>query len=107
MEKTIIIDGRSINFKSSASFLLRYKNYFGQDALQDLSKLQKDFLKGDVNVETLYKIIWALAKTADDSIPEIVTWIDSFNTFPLLDIFKELEPLILETFNSTITLKNQ
>ena len=47
MEKILNIDGRDVKFKSTASFLLRYKMQFQRDGLKDLMKLQ-----GAVDFET-------------------------------------------------------
>ena len=45
MEKTIIIEGRQVKFKSTAATMLRYKAQFGRDMLRDFSILQAAFQK--------------------------------------------------------------
>ena len=40
MEKILNIDGKDVKFKSTASFLLRYKMQFQRDGLKDLLRLQ-------------------------------------------------------------------
>jgi hypothetical protein len=106
MEKTIEIDGRQVRFKSTAATPLRYKAQFGKDYFSELlkmNKLGKLNLDGkDDNYEALehldfevfYNLIWALAKTADKSIPEPITWLDEFEEFPIMEILPELQVLI-------------
>jgi len=102
VEKTIIIDGREVRFKSTAAFLLRYKAQFQRDALKDLFKLEKaiNATTGEIenydalDLELFYNLIWVMAKTADPSIPEPETWLDQFSEFPLDDIMREIVDLI-------------
>lgn len=125
MEKTIVIDGKNITFKSTGGTLYRYKNQFGREYIADamiLSEFQQskriekiktadgktaeheiyDYTK--LNLELAYNLIWTLAKTADDSIPDPQSWLDSFDTFPVMDIL----PMVLELFSksSAIDSKN-
>ena len=46
------------------------------------------------NFNTMYNIIWALAKTADDTIPPPQEWLDTFDTFPIFQIFGEVKELL-------------
>jgi hypothetical protein len=106
MEKTIEIDGRQIRFKSTAATPLRYKAQFGRDYFSELlkmNKLGKLNLEGEednyealeiLDFEVFYNIIWSLAKTADKSIPEPITWLDEFEEFPIMEILPELQELI-------------
>ena len=94
MEKTIEIDGRQVSFKASASFLLRYRAYFGEDALIDFDYLNSNENTTFRNVIIMEKIEWAMAKNADPSIPPLEEWIDSFDEFHTVDIFVELSPII-------------
>ena len=113
MEKSIIIDNKTINFKSTAATPLRYKAQFGRDFFSDILKLSA--LEGVVNkksgkievnkvdqldFETFYNIIWCLAKTADKRTPDPITWLDGFNEFPLFEIIPELQDLILSSIQS-------
>ena len=105
MERTIVIDGKQIRFKSTAATPLRYKAQFGKDFFVDILKLSSieglNSKKIDINkidkldFEVFYNIIWVLAKTADKKIPEPMTWLDKFDEFPLFEIIPELQDLIL------------
>lgn len=114
MEKTIVIDGKEIRFKSTGATALRYKSQFGKDLFQDLLRMAglekvmnkdaseinpEDLEKLDFNV--FYNIIWILAKTADDTIPEPIAWLDTFDEFPMMEIIPELHELIFASMKSS------
>lgn len=112
MEKTICIDGKNVRFKSTAGTLIRYRNQFNREFLADLAKLQKagPELTDNLTLAPIENMIWVLAKTADDSIPDPLTWYDSFDSFPLTDVFTKLEDLIgasLKTKNSSSAVVNR
>lgn len=110
MEKTIEIDNKEIRFKSTAATPLRYKAQFGKDFFSEILKLSSldglnskkiDLKKIDsLDFEIFYNIIWVLAKTADKTIPEPITWLDSFEEFPLFEIIPELQDLILASMQT-------
>jgi hypothetical protein len=41
-----------------------------------------------------------LAKTANPSIPDPITWLDQFDEFPLMEIIPELQDLIIASIQS-------
>jgi len=109
LEKTLTIDEKQVKFKSTGGTARRYRNQFGSDLFADLMKMaplmelqQKGLSTDDLDRETLQvidfsvfeNIAWSLAKTADPEIPDPDTWFDSFDTFPIMDIFPELQELI-------------
>lgn len=110
MEKTILIDGKQVTFKSTAATPLRYKRQFGKDffaeiiklsALDGLNSKKIDMKKIDkLDFEVFYNVIWTLAKTADSKIPDPMTWLDGFDEFPLFDIIPELQELILSSIQT-------
>lgn len=117
MEKTIEIDGKKVKFKAAGGNVLRYKMQFGRDFMVDIAKMD-ELTKVKINTqkenrqptfeeiksldtEVFYNIAWVLAKTADDSIPEPLTWLDSFETFPLMEILPELGPLIAASMGTS------
>lgn len=119
MEKTIIIDGKAVRLKATASFAIRYKQQFGVDLLTKLIPMIAVFENVDKEIEMddaikllvdngnllelndLYNLVWVLAKTADPSIPEPIEWLDEFSVFPLADILQEAIDLVLPTLIST------
>lgn len=111
MEKTIEIDGKKIKFESKGSTPLRYKKQFGNDFFVDLMKMESltklknkkqpsyEDLKS-LDMEVFYNICWTLAKTADNSIPEPLEWLDTFEEFPLFEIIPKLQELLASSLKS-------
>lgn len=129
MIKTIKIDGKDIQFKASATFALKYKSYFDKDILTIILPAMSEVLRGldgtgiieeskdkteitaeflatilenlySVEMVDILQIIWVCAKSADETIPDVETWIDSFDEFPIFEIAVEVFKLILPTFFS-------
>jgi hypothetical protein len=104
MEKTITIDGKQVRFKSTGATALRYNMQFRKDFFVEIMKLDrlkkiKDIqenpnLLDGIDFEVFFNVAWTMAKTADPEIPDPITWLDSFDEFPLMDIIPELEELI-------------
>ncbi|MCM3444382.1 hypothetical protein [Metabacillus halosaccharovorans] len=108
MEKTLTIDGKEVRFKSTAATPLRFKSQFRKDFFAEISKLNKlknvKFQGEDgepdydafalIDFELFYNIIWSLAKTGNPQIPEPITWLDTFEEFPIGEIMPELQDLI-------------
>ncbi|MFM1581404.1 hypothetical protein ABGF48_04255 [Helcococcus bovis] len=114
MEKTIIISGKPTRFKCTGGFLIRYKQLTGNDPLKDMMGMFPDDKKKsktidieNINTEVIFNIIWVLAKTADNTIPDLLDWLDSFDEFLLEDIMVELEELLTRAFVSTIESKSK
>lgn len=111
MEKTIIIDGKPIEFKSTGATALRYKAQFGNDYLADilklspLTKLDMDNLTDEdlklIDFEVFYNIAWTLAKTANKGIPDPLSWLDEFDEFPLFDILPDIQDMLLANIQQT------
>lgn len=108
MEKTIIIDGRQVTFKSSGALPKRYKMQFGRDYFSDMlamKSMSEEIVDGNgemqsVNFDLFYDIAWTLAKTADNSIPDPVSWLDEFDVFPIADILPQIQELITVSISS-------
>lgn len=106
MEKTITIDGKDIRFKTNGATPVRYKAQFGKDYFKEILKLaplgninkkKKEIDVKDLEAldfEVFYNLSWIMAKTADPTIPELVKWLESFESFPIVDVFLELQELL-------------
>jgi len=109
MEKTIIIDGKKVIFKSNGATPLRYKAQFGKDYFQEILKLAplqniKKLSNKDLeslDFEVFYNIAWIMAKTADPTIPEPMEWLEQFDEFPMAQIIPELQDMLLASFQSS------
>lgn len=103
MEKVLNIGGKEIRMKSTAGTMMRYRNNFNRDFIKDLVKLQtklSDKLEKGQEFEALdldlfEKIAWCMAKTADNSIPDIEHWLDEFDTFDIMQVLPELMNLLV------------
>ena len=110
MEKTITIDGKPIVFKTTGATPLRYKSQFGKDYFKEILKmaslrnLDSDDIKPEdlesLDFEVFYNIAWVMAKTANSSIPDPITWLDQFNEFPIIDILPEMMDLLEASFQT-------
>ena len=114
MEIIVNIDGQDIPFKSSGAVAKRYMMQFQRDLLKDmlsmgvvnidfekstdLEKLQ--WIRDNIDFNVFYDIAWTFAKTANPSIPEPLTWLESFDTFPIYDIIEPIQELLSLTFSS-------
>ena len=106
MEETIMIGDKPLRLKSTAAFLLKYKAQFRSDPIKDLMKM-KD-LK-EIEMETLYNVVWALAKNADKDIKEPVEFFDEFDSLPILeeDFLNKVINLALGSMGATVKPKKK
>ena len=122
MEKIVKIAGQDVGFKAPASLPVRYYNATGRDLFVDLqtladgtdrieSKLKLGKKKAeDVqfklnknwNTMVFYGIAHTMARAYDDSVtPDLEDWIDSFESFPIFEVFGELKPLLNASLQTT------
>lgn len=93
---------------------MRYKAQFGKDYFKEIIKMlplakAKKKKKEELNVEDLevldfevfYNVAWVMAKTADPSIPEPLEWLSSFDEFPMLVVFTEIQDLMNATLQTS------
>lgn len=132
MIKTIVIDGKEVQFKASASFPLVYKANFNTDILSIILPLISEILDGlndesvvdgkiDLKPSTLsgmlenvysleivdiMNLLWTLAKCADDTIPEPMKWFSQFDEFPIFDVAREVLPMLYDSLISKKKLGN-
>jgi len=76
---TINVDGKNRNFKASPMGLLLYRQEFDADLITDFSKIVDNQI---LDMLAVYKILWAMEKTAnlaDDAFPGFTAWLASFD----------------------------
>lgn len=123
MRKTIVIDGKEVELKATASTLRRYRNWFNRDLLKDFSKLYRAYqaaqlqsaetgvpveleLSGDA-IEMIQDLTYVMARQADSSVPTNVDdWLDQFGTFEIEKTGQVIIELWLSSLQSDGTLKN-
>lgn len=122
MRTTIKLENKKqIKINTSWNWAYIYQDYFGHDIIPDLVPVIDTFLdtftgllNGDdvdedtigdklygLEVTTITNVIWALAKNADDSIPEVREWLDGFDRFPLDIILPEVLDALASSMIST------
>lgn len=118
MEKTILIDGKQVRFKTNGAIPLRYKAQFGKDYFKEILKMaplaklggKKDLLPEDLEAldfDIFFNIAWIMAKTADSTIPTPLEWLESFDEFPLIEIFPDLQELMIASLQGNATKKKK
>ena len=108
MDKTLTIDGKSVTFRKTGGTIVRYQTEFGRELLHDLSRIydligatdgtesEQVEAVGKCEILWMYDIAYTMAKQADDSIGSMLDWLDSFNSFPIFDVFIRLMPMLQE-----------
>lgn len=113
MEKILVIDDRTIRLKFTTGTLVRYRNNFQRDMLTDMIELNSKMEKKSEdetqlialeNMEMFEKMAWAMAKTADNDIPDLEQWLDQFN---LLDFMHQLLPKVVEIMTLGLQQRNK
>lgn len=94
MEKTVNINGKPTRLKACAMNLLIYQSAFKED----IFKAKSEFLKAldgnafdlsKVNSVALAKMVWTLAKTADNTLPDFNTWMAELEELPVVELYTE------------------
>lgn len=108
MEKTIKIGDKKVTLKATAGVIIRYKQQFGSDYAEDIAMLKS--LNSDdrenliaMHVKIGYQLVWAMAKTADRSIPSPDVWIKKLKNFDVDKVFSEATNLFLKSMEDAET----
>lgn len=114
MEITLTIDGKQVPFKSNGAVTKRYMMQFQRDLLKDIMSMgivdidfkntseteQLRWMRDNIDFNMFYDIAWVFAKTANPSIPDPLSWLDTFDEFPIIDIIVPLQDLLEKTIGS-------
>lgn len=117
MEKTILIDGRELKFKATASTPRVYRQAFGRDLFVDINSLIAGIsAEADIPVDCLdafENIAFCLNMQAEgvklerENIEEKMSeWLDQFETFSVYHIFPKLMELWRANTEQTVEPKN-
>lgn len=97
--KTIVIDGRPVAFKASASVPRLYRTLFGKDIFEDMERLMSSMEQSSADDSTLSihdlelfeNIAFTMARHADPGIPATPDeWLEGFSMFSIYQILPEL-----------------
>lgn len=101
MEKTIKINGKNINLKASGGCLIKYKQQFESEYSNDLGRIRalKD-TNADAEIikplltEVYFKLMWCMAKVADNSIPDPDSWAKEFGDYDISETMAVINDLL-------------
>ena len=98
-EKTVVISGKEVRFRSSAAIPRLYRIKFKRDIFKDLSKLEASY-KGKADdgeelqiedLEIFENVAYIMAFHADPTIPgTIEEWLDEFEMFSIYQVLPEI-----------------
>ena len=98
-EKSVVISGKEVRFRSSAAIPRLYRIKFKRDIFKDLTKLEKSY-KGKTDdgeemqiedLEIFENVAYIMAYHADHNIPEdIDDWLDQFEMFSIYEVLPEI-----------------
>lgn len=101
--KEIEIDNKKVQIEANGATILIYEDTFkGRRFLRDVSELEKVKEPTDYPLTLTCRILWATAKTADNSIPNMFKWAAQFTSKGLLNATGEAMKLIGEDMKSTV-----
>lgn len=117
LRKTVVIDGKEVEFKASAAVPRIYRMKFRRDLFVDLQKVAKSVDKKGKkkgkeeseipieNLEMFENIAYVMAQHADPkNVPaDIMEWLEQFETFSIYQIL----PAILELWNMNEETKSE
>jgi hypothetical protein len=108
VEKTVKIDGKDVVLKASAYNLVLYRAEFGEDIFVAKNDVFSALTGSQLNLEKIdglgvAKMVWTMAKTADESIPGFHAWIRTIDDLPVVDLLTDN----LELFVSNMSQKTQ
>ena len=107
IERTIVISGKEVPFRSSATVPRLYRAKFKRDIFKDLTKLENSYTKrtteGDElqieDLEIFENVAYIMALHADPTIPATIDeWLDQFEMFSIYEVL----PQILELWGSNL-----
>ena len=98
-EKTVLVSGKEVRFRSSAAIPRLYRIKFKRDIFKDLSKLEASY-KGKADdgeelqiedLEIFENVAYIMAFHADPTIPgTIEDWLDEFEMFSIYQVLPEI-----------------
>lgn len=108
MEKTVQIDGKDVVLKATAYNLVLYRAEFGQDLFQEKAKVFAAISGSQLTLSKIdglgvARMIWCMAKTADESLPGFNQWMRSIEDLPVVDLLSDN----IELFISNMSQKSE
>lgn len=102
MEKIIRIDGKDVAISNSCGALVIYRQQFGREYFEDLKDAKN--AKGRKKIELCeaagFKLLWAMARTADDTIPPPQKWLGEIKEINVRKALSTAEQMISESMKT-------
>lgn len=104
MKKTIDINGRKVDFKTHGAVPIFYAEKYGKDFFSTIIEME-ELINGNMggDLKPIYQLAHMFAREADsENVPEdMKEWLRTFDDgFPVIDVFVELQDLILVNMQS-------
>ena len=116
IERVVVIDGKEVPFKSSATIPRLYRAKFKRDIFKDLTKLEKAYNKKanadeELQIEDLEifeNVAYIMAFHADSTIPKTIDeWLDQFEMFSIYQVLPEILELWGENMMTEVESKKR
>lgn len=114
LEKTVVISGKEVKFRSSATVPRLYRIKFKRDIFKDMAKLERSY-KGKSkegeelqikDLEIFENVAYIMAYHADHSIPGTIDeWLDQFEMFSIYEMVPEILELWGTNLNTDVESK--
>lgn len=100
--RTIAIGKKKVKVEANASTLLVYEDRFkGRRLLQDIDYLVRIKSIEKVPFSLYSKLLWATAKTADESTPDVYEWTKNFEINEIISASQVAVGLICESIETS------
>lgn len=100
MKDTVVINGQNVDVEVTAYTMLIYEDTFkGHSFLRDADRVLAKNLN-DVKFGSAVKLLWAAAKTADDTIPNFKTWAKDISIKDAISATDTIINLIVDSLSS-------
>ena len=102
MRKNIKIDSKTVCVEANASALLIYEDRCkGRRLLQDISELAKITDIDKIPLSRYSRLLWATAKTADETIADVYEWTKEFTINGIIKAGQIALEMICESIETT------
>lgn len=100
MKDTVVINDKNVEVEVTAYTMLIYEDTFkGHSFLRDADRVLVPNLN-DVKFDTAVKLLWAAAKTADDTIPNFKAWSKGISIKDAISAIGKIVDLIVDSLKS-------
>lgn len=113
MRETIIIGGKPVELKATASTIRRYRAWFNRDLIKDLKLIKQEYESGAEEfssevLDVIQGLTYVMARQADPSVPkDIDDWLDQFDIFNVNDFAPDVITLWARSLDAEVEVKSK